>query len=202
MKRYFVFVALITLVALSACKNEAGEERGDLVTRKIMYDVPIVNLQLDDRTEKDPNWFWENLPYPAGDEFVDKLFADARDCNLPIYYYDPEGDYDHLDRIPDKEVKNLFENDMKVSLPVPDVFDEATNAYISRPNVEFQLDQTRILKLRFLEEWRIDDDGIITKKVLAVAPIFTINIGGTEAQEGYEYNTVKFWFMADKKLLK
>ena len=201
MKRYFVFVALITLVALSACKNEAGEERGDLVTRKIMYDVPIVNLQLDDRTEKDPNWFWENLPYPAGDEFVDKLFADARDCEMPIYYYDPEGDYDHLDRIPDKEVKNLFENDMKVSLPVPDVFDEATNAYISRPNVEFQLDQTRILKLRFLEEWRIDD-GIITKKVLAVAPIFTINIGGTEAQEGYEYNTVKFWFMADKKLLK
>ena len=201
MKRYFVFVALITLVALSACKNETGEERGDLVTRKIMYDVPIVNLQLDDRTEKDPNWFWENLPYPAGDEFVDKLFADARDCEMPIYYYDPEGDYDHLDRIPDKEVKNLFENDMKVSLPVPDVFDEATNAYISRPNVEFQLDQTRILKLRFLEEWRIDD-GIITKKVLAVAPIFTINIGGTEAQEGYEYNTVKFWFMADKKLLK
>ena len=201
MKRYFVFVALITLVALSACKNEAGEERGDLVTRKIMYDVPIVNLQLDDRTEKDPNWFWENLPYPAGDEFVDKLFADVRDCEIPIYYYDPEGDYDHLDRIPDKEVKNLFENDMKVSLPVPDVFDEATNAYISRPNVEFQLDQTRILKLRFLEEWRIDD-GIITKKVLAVAPIFTINIGGTEAQEGYEYNTVKFWFMADKKLLK
>lgn len=201
MKRYFVFVALVTLVALSACKNEAGEERGDLVTRKIMYDVPIVNLQLDDRTEKDPNWFWENLPYPAGDEFVDKLFADARDCEIPIYYYDPEGDYDHLDRIPDKEVKNLFENDMKVSLPVPDVFDEATNAYISRPNVEFQLDQTRILKLRFLEEWRIDD-GIITKKVLAVAPIFTINIGGTEAQEGYEYNTVKFWFMADKKLLK
>ena len=98
-------------------------------------------------------------------------------------------------------MKKLFENDMKVSLPVPDVFDEATNAYISRPNVEFQLDQTRILKLRFLEEWRIDD-GIITKKVLAVAPIFTINIGGTEAQEGYEYNTVKFWFMADKKLLK
>lgn len=201
MKRYFVFVALIALVWLSACKNEAGEERGDLVTRKIMYDVPIVNLQLEDRTEKDPNWFWENLPYPAGDEFVDKLFADARDCEIPIYYYDPEGDYDHLDRIPDKEVKKLFENDMKVSLPVPDVFDEATNAYVSRPNVDFQLDQTRILMLRFLEEWRIDD-GIITKKVLAVAPIFTINIGGTEAQEGYEYNTVKFWFMADKKLLK
>ena len=201
MKRYFVFAVVLSLFALSSCKNSGGEDRGDLVTRKILYDVPIVNLQLEDRTEKDPNWFWENLPYPSGDEFVDKLFADARDCEIPIYYYDPEGDYEHLDRISDKEVKNLFENDMKVSLPVPDVFDETTNAYISRPNVDFQLDQTRILKLRFLEEWRFDNN-MITKKVLAMAPVFTINIGGTEAQEGYAYNTVKFWIMADAKLLK
>ena len=201
MKRYFVFAVVLSLVALSACKNKGGEESGDLVTRKILYDVPIVNLQLEDRTEKDPNWFWENLPYPQGDKFIDDLFADARDCNIPIYYYDPEGDYDHLDRIPDKEVKRMFENEMTVSLPVPDVFDEATNAYVSRSNVDFKLDQTRILKLRFLEEWRIDD-GMITKKVLAVAPVFTINIGGTDAQEGYAYNTVKFWIMADAKLLK
>ena len=90
---------------------------------------------------------------------------------------------------------------MTVSLPVPDVFDETTNSFISRPNVDFPLDQTRILKLRFLEEWRIYD-GMIEKNVLAVAPVFTINIGGTDAAEGYEYNTVKFWFMADKKLLK
>ena len=201
MKRNFVFVLVLSLVVLSSCKNEVNEERGDLLTRKILYDVPIVNLQLEDRTEKDPNWFWENLPYPAGDEFTDKLFADARDCEIPIYYYDQVGDYEHLDRIPDKEVKNLFENDMKVSLPVPDVYDEETASFIQRPNVEFQLDQTRILKLRFLEEWRFYD-GMIEKKVLAVAPVFTIKIGGTDAQEGYEYNTVKFWFMADAKLLK
>lgn len=201
MKRNFVLVLVLSLLALSSCKNEGGEERGDLVTRKILYDVPIVNLQLEDRTEKDPNWFWENLPYPSGDEFIDNLFADARNCEIPIYYYDPEGDYEHLDRIPDKEVKKLFENDMKVSLPVPDVYDEETASFIQRPNVEFQLDQTRILKLRFLEEWRMYD-GMIEKKVLAVAPVFTINIGGTDAAEGYEYNTVKFWFMADSKLLK
>lgn len=201
MNRYFVLVVVLSLVVLSSCRRGGDEASGDVVTKKILYDVPIVNLQLEDRTENDPNWFWENLPYPAGDKFIDDLFADARDCNIPIYYYDPEGSYDHLERIPDKEVKNLFENEMTVSLPVPDVFDETTNAYISRPNVEFKLDQTRILKLRFLEEWRMDD-GMIVKKVLAVAPVFTINIGGTDAQEGYAYNTVKFWIMADAKLLK
>ena len=201
MKKCFVFAIVLSLVAISSCRNGDEVVKGEVLTKKILYDVPIVNLLLEDRSENDPNWFWENLPYPSGDEFVDKLFAGARDCEIPIYYYDPEGDYEHLDRIPDKEVKNLFENDMKVSLPVPDVYDEETASFIQRPNVEFKLDQTRILKLRFLEEWRMYD-GMIEKKVLAVAPVFTINIGGTDAAEGYEYNTVKFWFMADKKLLK
>lgn len=201
MKKCFVFAIVLSLVAISSCRKGDEVVSGEVLTKKILYDVPIVNLLLEDRSENDPNWFWENLPYPEGDKFVDNLFADARDCNMPIYYYDPEGDYEHLERIPDSKVKNMFENEMTVSLPVPDVFDEVTNAYISRPNVDFKLDQTRILKLRFLEEWRVDD-GMITKKVLAVAPVFTINIGGTEAQEGYEYNTVKFWIMADAKLLK
>ena len=201
MKKCFVFAIVMSLVAFSSCRKGGEVESGEVLTKKILYDVPIVNLLLEDRSENDPNWFWENLPYPAGDKFIDDLFADAKDCNIPIYYYDPEGDYEHLERIPDNKVKEMFENDMTVSLPVPDVFDEETNAYISRPNVDFKLDQTRILKLRFLEEWRVDD-GMITKKVLAMAPVFTINIGGTEAQEGYAYNTVKFWIMADAKLLK
>ena len=179
MKRSIVFAVVLSLAVFSSCRKGGEEAGGEIVTKKILYDVPIVNLQLEDRTESDPNWFWENLPYPAGDKFIDNLFADARDCNIPIYYYDPEGDYEHLER----------------------VFDETTNAYISRPNVEFKLDQTRILKLRFLEEWHFDNN-MITKKVLAVAPVFTINIGGTDAAEGYEYNTVKFWIMADAKLLK
>lgn len=201
MKRYFVIAVVLSLVVFSSCRKDGEVASGDIITKKILYDVPIVNLLLEDRSENDPNWFWENLPYPAGDKFIDDLYADAKDCNIPIYYYDQEGDYEHLERIPDNKVKEMFENEMTVSLPVPDVFDEETNAYISRPNVDFQLDQTRILKLRFLEEWRFDNN-MITKKVLAMAPVFTINIGGTEAQEGYAYNTVKFWIMADAKLLK
>ncbi|MBQ6276097.1 MAG: hypothetical protein IJK62_05260 [Bacteroidales bacterium] len=201
MKKCFVFAIVLSLVAISSCRNGDEVVKGEVLTKKILYDVPIVNLLLEDRSENDPNWFWENLPYPVGDKFIDDLYADAKDCNIPIYYYDQEGDYEHLERIPDNKVKEMFENEMTVSLPVPDVFDEEANAYVSRPNVDFKLDQTRILKLRFLEEWHFDNN-MITKRVLAVAPVFTINIGGTDAAEGYEYNTVKFWFMADEKLLK
>ena len=199
-KLLFIMVAL-SVFCISCGKKSNVELNGDVVTKKILYDVPVVNLRLQDRTEKDPNWFWENLPYPSGDNFIDNLYADARDCNIPIYYYEPEGDYEHLDRISDKDVKSLFENDMKVSLPVPDFYDEATDSYVSRPNLEFSLSQQNIMKLRFLEEWRFDN-GMIQKKVLAVAPVFTIILDGSETQMAYDYNTVKFWIMADESLLK
>ena len=210
MKKSFFAIASVVLcvVMFTSCNNKnevngenVDNERGELVTKKILYDVPIVNLRLQDRSVNDPNWFWENLPFPDGDKFVDKLFADARDCKMPIYEYDPEGDYEHLKRIPDNDVKKLFEKDMVVSIPVPDVLDEATGNFVSSPDLEFQLDQTKILKLRFLEEWRFVD-GMIVKKVLAVAPVFTINITGFDDEDGLEYNTVKFWVMADEKLLK
>ncbi|MBO7133727.1 MAG: hypothetical protein J6W06_06205 [Bacteroidales bacterium] len=201
MNRIYVLAFVLVLAVFSSCNNGGEVATDDVITKKILYDVPIVNLKLEDRTENDPNWFWENLPYPSGDKFIDNLFADVRDCKIPIYYYDPEGDYEHLERIPDSKVKEMFEYEMIVSLPVPDVYDETEDRYISRPNVEFQLDQTRIMKLRFLEEWQFND-GMITKKILAVAPVFSINIVGTDNLEGYSFNTVKFWFMADERLLK
>ncbi|MBQ4476206.1 MAG: hypothetical protein II935_08435, partial [Bacteroidales bacterium] len=109
MKRCFVVALVLVLAVFASCRMGGEDVGGELIKKKILYDVPIVNLLLEDRSESDPNWFWENLPYPVGDKFIDRLFADARDCEMPIYYYDPEGDYEHLERIPDKEVKSLFE---------------------------------------------------------------------------------------------
>ena len=65
MKRSIVFAVVLSLAVFSSCRKGGEEAGGDIVTKKILYDVPIVNLQLEDRTESDPNWFWENLPYPA-----------------------------------------------------------------------------------------------------------------------------------------
>jgi len=211
MNRYLLFAFALMFAMLASCCNDCKESGGEsgsqtsgsntneksiaksgvaeefdgkLLTKKILYDVPVVNLSLTDRTENDPNWFWENLPSPEGDEFIKKMYEDARDCKIPIYYYDPEGDYDHIDRIPDNEVKAMFKNEMTV-----DILDE-----------NIKLDYTRILKLKFLEEWRVEN-GVIVKKVLAYAPVFTINVPAVDDQEARSYNYVKFWVMADEKLL-
>ncbi|MCF0207444.1 MAG: hypothetical protein HUK15_08450 [Bacteroidales bacterium] len=200
MKRlYFILFAL--LVGLVSCKKGDDEQLGDVITTKIMYDVPIVNLRIDSRTTDDPNWFWENLPYPDGDKYIDRLYADARDGKITLYFYDLLGDYEHLEKMSKSDVKKLFEEEMTVSLPVPDYYDEVEQKYVSRPNIDFPLDAQHIFKLRFLEQW-YDNDGKIVKKVLAVAPVFTINVAPTDGQDGYEMNCVKFWMMADDKLLK
>ncbi len=200
MKNCFPLILILSLLFTASCKNNE-EPRGDVITKKIMYDVPIVNLDLEDRTTNNPNWFWENMPYPDGDKYIDKLYEDARNGDIPVYYYDMEGDYEQLQKIPSKEVEKMFAEEMKVSLPIPDTYNEETGEYIQSPNIDFPLDAQHIHKLRFLEEWR-NVDGAIQKKVLAVAPVFTINIAGTSVQDGYTFNTVKFWIMADKSLLK
>lgn len=209
--RYLIYAVALMFAMLSSCSNDCKESsgasdtqtpnsntseksiakkdvdeesEGELLTKKILYDVPVVNLRLTDRTQNDPNWFWENLPSPDGDEFIKKMYEDARDCKIPIYYYDMQGDYEHLERIPDKKVKDMFKNEMTVS-----ILDE-----------NIKLDYTRIIKLKFLEEWRIVD-GEIVKKVLAYAPVFMVNIAASEDQEAQSYNYVMFWVMADEKLL-
>ena len=67
MKRYFVIAVVLSLVVFSSCRKDGEVASGDIITKKILYDVPIVNLLLEDRSENDPNWFWENLPYPSGE---------------------------------------------------------------------------------------------------------------------------------------
>lgn len=203
MKKILFPIVILSVLFCSSCKTDKGTDapKGDLITKKILYDVPIVNHRLADRSEKDPSWFWENLPYPDGDGYIDNLYEKASDGKISLYYYDMEGDYEHLEKIPKSEVKKMFEEDMTVSLPIPDIYIESTDSYMQRPNVILPLDSQHIQKLRFLEEWR-EVDGIIYKTVLAVAPVFVFNIDGNEVQEGYEYSTVKFWIMANDKLVK
>lgn len=196
-----LIIPIIILLSLSACKNSNKIEEGEIITKKIMYDVPIVNLRLSDRTTNNPDWFWENLPYPEGDKFIDNLYEQAKSGDIPIYKFDMNGEYDVLEQIEEKNLDKFFENEMSVEITVPDRYDEENDQYIKMPNVVFDLDAQRIHYLKFLEEWRFVD-GNIEKKVLAVAPVFVINIGATDVQEAYTHRFAKFWIMADDRLIK
>ncbi len=196
--------AAITSIIFVSCNNENTTESDNkqenqteqtsnqnapgnklIITDKIMYDVPIVNEIIGDRTKNSPDWFWENLPSPDGDEFIKNLFLDAVSGKLKTYYYDITGDYESFDEIPSTELKSYMDDVLTYEIEIIDT----TVKRFKPERVDIHLDYRNIKKLRFLEEWYMQD-GEFRKRVIAVAPYFTIEYPDMET-----VHSVYFWIL-------
>lgn len=190
-----IILFLISLFSSVSCKQEGKkilkiadvlEQNVDsslVVTKKIMYDVPIINDLIGlDKSKNNPDWFWENLPYPDGENFIKNLFEDIEKNNVKIYYYELTGDYDTLVEIPKNEVKHFLKENLNFQYTI---LDTVTNKLKTE---EFFLDYSYVKELRFLEEWYIKD-GIFYKKVIAFAPFFRVFDPSTQQ----EISMIKYW---------
>lgn len=194
--KFLVLTVIISSITLASCKSDdKNKEELDyigeksIVTEKIMYDVTIVNEVIPDRSKDCPDWFWENLPTPDGDNFIKQLIEDAVSGKLKTYYFDPFGDYESFEEIKAEDREKFMEETMTFELEVPD----STDYEYSSRFVDLSLDYTYVKKLRFLEEWFIAD-GKFHKKVIAVAPYFSI-----EYEDVEPINTAFFWIMINDK---
>lgn len=206
---HIIFVALlaISLVTIQSCKNKDTKDNKDnsdttvevadydyqgdklVVTDKIMYDVPIVNEIIGDRTKNSPDWFWENLPQPESDSFLKTLLEDAVSGKLKTYYYDMTGSYDTFDAIPSSELKSYMDDVMTYEF---EIMDTTVKRYKTE-KISVPLDYSKVKKLRFLEEWFIAD-GKFHKRVIAVAPYFVVEHPSIET-----ISLVYFWILVDEK---
>jgi hypothetical protein len=201
-------LAILISASIYSCVNSSSEKKtesenqdvnktskydynGDklVITDKILYDVPIVNEVIGDRSKNSPDWFWENLPTPDGDEFIKALLADARSGKLKTYYYDATGDYESFDAISKDSLGPYMDKVMSYEFETIDT----TVRRFKVNKVNIPLDYKNVKKLRFLEEWFVAE-GKFYKRVIAVAPFFTIEYAGMET-----VNTVFFWIMVDEK---
>ncbi len=171
-------------------KISSQEYEGDklVVTDKIMYDVQIVNDIIGDRSKESPDWFWENLPTPDSDNFIKQLLVDAASGKLKTYYYDMTGTYESFDQIPQSEIKAYMDNVLNYKI---EIVDTTVKRYKPK-TVTVHLNHKNVKKLRFLEEWYIGD-GVFHKRVIAVAPYFTIEYPGMKT-----VNAVYFWIMINQ----
>ncbi len=174
-------------------KNQTHENdyEGDklVVTDKIMYDVTIVNEVIGNRSKNSPDWFWENLPTPDADNFIKNLLLDAISGKLKTYYYDMTGDYESFDEIPTSELKGYMDNILTYEYESVD-----TTVKRYKPEIiNIPLDYRNVKKLRFLEEWFVAD-GVFHKRVIAIAPYFTI-----EHPDMEPINAVYFWIMINQQ---
>ncbi|MDR2009840.1 MAG: hypothetical protein LBQ22_05095 [Bacteroidales bacterium] len=197
MKKTHIILSFL-LIAMYSCNNQKstqeifsdilpGSNDGSLIiTNKIMYDVPVVNEHIGDRSKNNPDWFWENLPTPEGDNFLKELLEGAKSGELKTYYYDMMGDYEIFDEIPKDSLKSFMNEYLTFRF---EVLDTTSVSHKLRP-VEIHLDHTNIKMLRFLEEWSMKD-GQFCKKVVAVAPFFTIYHPEMEKT----INSIYFWIL-------
>ena len=173
--RIFVISGIITLLIACNSNNKNTEninevKHDNVITTKIMYDVPIVNEIIGDRSKDNiDSWYWENLPTPDGENFVKKLLNDAEKGKIKVYEYDLFSNYDTFPEIPQSEIKAF----LKKGLEYLRVTLDTTVNPAKIVEQKIPLDYKNVKKLRFLEEWYIEDQKLC-KQVIAIAPLFYV----------------------------
>jgi len=178
MKRLLISgLALLSILIVTSC----GDKKGDLLTERIQYDVPVKTPELD------LEWWVQNLEGPKREKLVQAIITSANAGKLKIY--------DVMTNKP-MTIAELKERSIRMELiTVQRSFPPYEN-YDSIVKREIQLSD--ISRLRFLEEWYLNEKtGAITKKVLAVCPLVE---SYTETGELRGFNPL-FWLSFEKKFI-
>ena len=173
-KNYLSLIAILIAFVLISCSNEQTNQSDEqqeqeqpvekeIITKKIMYDVTIVNEDIKTEEDYEQDWFWMNMPEQNLDKLLTKLYDDVKNGFIPAYYFYPPDDYEEFEQIPKDQIKGLMENKWSV---YKHVIENGETIGVTVP-----LAKSQIMQLRFLEEWYYEGDEFC-KKVIAVAPVF------------------------------
>ena len=168
---FYGFVLLITL-AMASCNMEKSNK--NVLAERIQYDVPIKNA--------DPNadWWVQNLVGPDREALVKQILDKAKSGEVTVYDY-------FNSPLPTKKVQKIgidtLIQTLKRNVPPYDEYDTT---------IITSLKSSDITKLRFLEEWKKDEQGLlIEKRVLGMAPVKMVEYAGKQ------YSMPLFWIYFD-----
>lgn len=168
-------LAIASVLTITSC----GSGKGDILTERIQYDVTIKT------PESDLEWWVQNLEGPKREKLVQAIINSANAGKLKIY------DVMTNKQIPVSELKERSVRNELITLQRSYPPYENYDSIVKR---ELQLSD--ISRLRFLEEWYMNEEtGAITKKVLAICPLVE---SYTETGELRGYNPL-FWLSFEKK---
>jgi len=173
--RFGLLIALFAFTfILVSCNNKTDGKDKEVITKKIMYDVMVVNEDLVTPEDFERDWFWKNVPEDDLNKLATKLFDDVKSGDIQAYYYDVVGDYENFEAIPKDKIKGLFEKEWFV-FEYTEV--EKGGENVEQVSTKVPIDKSQIKQLRFLEEWYFENDEFC-KRVIAVAPVFTYEVPG------------------------
>ncbi len=145
-----LFILTSISIFLVACQQHEKE----IITEKIQYDVNIKS------PDPDYDWWIQNLPGPQREKFVDMIIDGALSGKYQAYDY-------YNQPISAGDVKLILSDTSFYT-----IVDEEP-PYTERDTMVISnIFHEDILRIRFLEEWRIDPNTLqVEKKILGIAPI-------------------------------
>ena len=176
--RMSILLLIMLCPFLYACQQQGDHK--ELITKKIQYDVNIKS--------PDPDWDWwiQNIVGPDREKLVDLIIDGALSGKFQAYDY-------FSDSISPEDIKMMLSDTlyltMKRAVPPYDLFDTTILMNITRDD---------ILRIRFLEEWRIDPETMrFEKKIYGIGPVaYRIDLQGNERWQPL------FWIYTDSQYIK
>jgi len=174
MKRVNLMILAGLALLIFSCRNDS--DINNLVVKRIQYDVPIVS------SEEKIDWWVNNVEGSVREELLRTIFSKAYSGEVKVY------DYFHQEISPE-DVKSVGTDSVYMSLkreyPPYEEYDTLVISEITYRDVS---------KLRFLEEWKIDESTLhVDKKVVGMAPVYV------RKYFDESYNQVLFWFYFDER---
>jgi hypothetical protein len=150
---FISFLLAVTLLAPS-CNNNA-EKGKDLVTKRIQYDVSIRN------TDSEMDWWVQNIEGSEREKLVRDIFQQVSGGKVKAY------DFLTCKPFTADEIRNMMKRVDTISV------ERSTPPYDMVDTVivtEIRLGD--ITKLRFLEEWSMNEKTLaFTKKIAGICPL-------------------------------
>lgn len=178
-KLIFALLALSLFLVFTQCAEKEVEDSRTLITKKIQYDVPIVN------PDASHDWWIRNIEGSDREAFVNNIFDRVLSGEVQAYNYFNEP-------LSIQQIESLLADTLLQVLQRPIAPYAEYDTMIIR-----NIDPTDISIIRFLEEWKYDEKSLqIDKKIYAISPVVEMKI------EGQVLTRPLFWIYTDGSILK
>ena len=176
MKNYLSLLIILFVVALVSCHKSENNKK--IITERIQYDVLIKS------PDADMDWWIQNIEGAKREELVKMILDKVYEGKIQAY--------DYLNKpITAEEVKNIGKRNDTLLMPSMEPPYEDSLVIINE-----SLKVNDITKLRFLEEWSIDEKTLMIEKRLLGLSLVKEDFDANGELRGYK---PLFWIYFDKK---
>ena len=176
-----IFLILISgiVFSLSFCTQKEAEDNRTLITKKIQYDVPIMN------PDASHDWWIRNIAGSDREALLDNIFDKVLSGDIQAYdYFNEPLSVKDVERMMSDTTTAVFQR------PYPPYAEYDTT-------IIHTIERSDVTLLRFLEEWKYDENSLqIDKKIFAISPVTEVNVNGMMVTRPL------FWIYTDENFLK